>query len=960
MTYPHGTTTYVRARGGRSAMIRRLLIAVSTLAVLHTAHAQFYYFGQNKVQYTTFEWHVLHTQHFDVYYYPEMKDLAEQGAYFAEESYQLLESKFNHTVMMKIPLIFYSSHLHFEQTNTSPGFIPEGVGGFFEFVKGRVVIPADGSLGRFRHVIRHELVHVFMTSKINRVLTDHRVPADRTPPLWFTEGLAEAWSTVPDDQAEMVISDAVLNNYIVPVSDIEQIYGSFVMYKEGQNLLDFIEERYGEDKIVLMMENMWRSTSFSDVMKVTIGKNYKELDEEWLYALKKKYYPVLSKSDFSGQTSTTILKRGFNTKPVFYRRNVTGEVYFIGNYTGYTSIYRVTVPPDSTPVDDRKPQLVVKGETSNEFEAFHLFQSKLSINRSGILAFVTKSGENDALHLYDVGEQKLVRTLKFDSLVVLASPCWSPDGNRIVFSSICKSGKMDLYIVDADGSNLKQLTKDSYDDRDPAWSPDGTSIVFSSDRNAHGLEQTYLLYRYDCATGQISALTVGTNNFYSPSFSPDGAYLTFTANIDSAQNIWAIRTSEIGHGTLPPLHQVTRFSNAVFDPCWTDHNTLVFAGFENYSFRLQTIDSAVQRINASDILPAPPAETAAAYTPLSVKGDTSIVSLPYTGEYSLDVAQSEVSTDPVFGTSGGAVVAVSDLLGNDQYYFLVYNNAEASSEFLESFNIAVSRISLGSRMNYATGIFHFSGRRYDLSDPDEYYYERAFGGYLATSYPLSKFERVDATVTLSNSDKEVYYGLRPRKAVIGSMGLSFVHDNSLWGPTGPLDGSRFMVTAAYTKDLQNGNVNYYTLIGDYRYYLRLGLRTALASRFEFMQNEGAEARRFILGGSWDLRGYPRWSLRGKKLWLTSLELRFPFVDQVGVQFPFGGIGLGAFRGALFFDAGNTWDAEYTETLGSIGGGLRWNLGGVLVLRYDVGKRIINNFKALDSGLFYQFFFGWDF
>ncbi|MGE5316293.1 MAG: BamA/TamA family outer membrane protein [Acidobacteriota bacterium] len=936
------------------------LIVVAALVSVHEAPAQFYYFGQNKVQYTSFEWHVLRTQHFDVYYYPEMKELAEQGAYFAEESFRVLEGKFNHTVREKIPLIFYSTHLHFQQTNTSPGFIPEGVGGFFEFMKGRVVIPADGSLGRFKHVIRHELVHVFMTSKINRVLSDHRTAADRTPPLWFTEGLAEFWSTVPDDQAEMVMRDAVLNNYVVPLSDMEQIYGTFIMYKEGQNVLGFIADRYGEDKILLMMENMWRSASFSDVMKFSIGRSYKELDEEWIYALKKKYYPLLSTSDFAGQQSTIILKNGFNTKPVYYRRNGRGEVYFIGNYTGYTSVYRIPVPTDPAAAPDKEPEVIVEGEKSNEYEAFHLFQSKLSISRSGLLAFVTKSGENDAIHLYDVEAGRLVRTIRFDSLVVIASPSFSPDGRRIVFSSISKSGRMDLYRVDEDGENLLRLTDDVYDDRDPVWSPDGRSIVFSSDRNALGIEQTYHLCRYDLATGDVREITSGTSNFYSPSFSPDGSSLTFTSNLDGAQNIWAVKTSDLAQPGLPAVRKVTRFSNAVFDPCWTDSNTVVFAAFENYSFRLQMIDSVKERIDTSQTVMrfAPP--IAGAFVPRSVSGDTSVVSLPYRGEYSLDIAQSEVSTDPVFGTAGGAAVAVSDLLGNDQYYFLVYNNAEVSSEFLESFNLAVSRISLGSRTNYATGIFHFAGRRYDLTDPDEYYYERSFGGYLALSYPLSRFKRIDGSVTISNSDKEVFIGFKPRKATIGSLSLSYVHDNSLWGPTGPLDGSRFLATAAYTKDVQNGNVNYYTLIGDYRYYYRLGLRTALAARFELMMNEGAEARRFILGGSWDLRGYPRWSIRGKKLWLTSLELRFPFVDQLGIRFPFGGVGLGSFRGALFIDAGNTWDNEYRETLGSVGAGLRWNLGGVLVLRYDVGKRIIDNFSGFDRGLFYQFFFGWDF
>jgi outer membrane protein assembly factor BamA len=66
------------------------------------------------------------------------------------------------------------------------------------------------------------------------------------------------------------------------------------------------------------------------------------------------------------------------------------------------------------------------------------------------------------------------------------------------------------------------------------------------------------------------------------------------------------------------------------------------------------------------------------------------------------------------------------------------------------------------------------------------------------------------------------------------------------------------------------------------------------------------------------------------------------------------------RGALFFDAGNAWDDDYLETLGSIGAGARLNLGGALVLRYDLGKRIEGNFTKLQTGLFQQFFFGWDF
>jgi outer membrane protein assembly factor BamA len=109
-----------------------------------------------------------------------------------------------------------------------------------------------------------------------------------------------------------------------------------------------------------------------------------------------------------------------------------------------------------------------------------------------------------------------------------------------------------------------------------------------------------------------------------------------------------------------------------------------------------------------------------------------------------------------------------------------------------------------------------------------------------------------------------------------------------------------------------------------------------------------------------LRGWQRWSIRGQKLWLASTELRFPFIDQLGIRFPFGGLSFGSFRGALFTDFGGAWDHDYTETKGSIGGGVRLNLGGVIVLRYDIGKRIENNLSKFQKGLFHQFFFGWDF
>ncbi len=945
-----------------------LSVALSAL-IFSTAASQFFYFGRNKVQYTDFEWHVLKTDHFDIYYYPEMKDLAERGAYFAEEVYKELEIRFNHTLNSRVPLIFYSSHLHFQQTNVTGGFIPEGVGGFFEFLKGRVVIPSDGSLAQFRHVIRHELVHVFMHSKISRVLIDHRKVQDRLPPLWFTEGLAEYWSTDWDTQAEMVMRDAVLNDIVVGLNDMDRIYGSFLMYKEGQNALQFLARTYGEEKILLLMENFWKDNSFNNVMKMTIGKTYKEFDEEWLYALKKQYFPLYATEDAPSRAARPLVVDGFNSKPVVFERDSIREVYFIGNKTGYSGIYRKSIDPDpslesfgtSAKSPSREPaENIIEGEKTDEFEAFHLLRGKIDVAPNGTLVFVTKSGENDALHLYNLLDRKLIESIRFRSLVSIGSASWSPDARKIVFSSIDKSGNNDLYIYDLDAKSLTRLTNDYYDDRDPAWSPDGKTIVFASDRNPYGLKNKHNLFLYDVASGAIEYLTYGNDNYLSPAWSKDGTRLAFTCDAGGAQNIWMMdmRTPSTN---LRPMKKVTHFVTAAFDPTWTADGDIVFTAFEKFSFQIRMLENAYGIADTSTTVRL--VDLMAKGNPWEAKSITAkseVRTYKYEGDYSLDIAQSTVSTDPVFGTSGGAAIALSDLLGNDQYYFLLYNTAQSQDELLSSFNLAISRISLKHRTSFAYGIYRFTGRRYDLTDRDEFFYERVFGGYFAMSYPLTKFQRIEASVSLSNSNKDADLQLEDRKALLLSNSLQFVHDNSLWGPSGPLDGSRFSLTLAYTSDIQYSNVNYYSVIFDYRNYQRLSQRSAFASRFWLWYNGGKEARRFVLGGSWDLRGYPRWSIRGEKLWLTSQELRFPFLDALGVIFPFGGVVFSSIRGAVFFDAGSAWDDKYNQTYGSVGTGLRLNLGGVLVLRYDIGKRIENNFKRLQDGIFHQFFFGWDF
>ena len=58
----------------------------------------------------------------------------------------------------------------------------------------------------------------------------------------------------------------------------------------------------------------------------------------------------------------------------------------------------------------------------------------------------------------------------------------SPDGKRIAFTSMKNGGDRDIYVMDADGGNQRNLTKHPDSDWHPVWSPDGKRIAFVSNR----------------------------------------------------------------------------------------------------------------------------------------------------------------------------------------------------------------------------------------------------------------------------------------------------------------------------------------------------------------------------------------------------------------------------------------------------------------------------------------------
>ena len=145
-------------------MTRRVICAMTlafAISGVLSASLSAQYFGSNKVQYDRFEFQVLPTSHFDIYYYADEADATKIAARLAERWYARLSHVLAHTLTERPPIVLYASHAHFTQTTILPGNIPEGVGGFTDHQRGRVVLPFTAALGETDHVLGHELVHAF-------------------------------------------------------------------------------------------------------------------------------------------------------------------------------------------------------------------------------------------------------------------------------------------------------------------------------------------------------------------------------------------------------------------------------------------------------------------------------------------------------------------------------------------------------------------------------------------------------------------------------------------------------------------------------------------------------------------------------------------------------------------------------------------------------------------------------
>src|SRR5947207_2345717 len=581
--------------GGEALAALRLVTAA--LGLFGAAPLAAQYFGQNKVQYQAFEFRIIQTEHFEIYYYPAERTAALDAARMAERWYARLSRILHHQFQGRKPIILYASQSDFQQTNTTSEDLGEGTGGFTEFFKHRMVLPFTGSYAELEHVLGHEMVHQFQYDEISRgrIGAGVQTLVNANLPGWFMEGMAEYLSIGPiDPLTSMWLRDASLEGHLPTVE--EMTYDPRIFpYRFGHALLAYVGEKWGDEAIGQILQASV-SSGVEGGFKRALGVTLDDLSSEWRDAVQTTYLPQLADHYRARRIAQPLLtqKRSEGTLHLAPALSPDGRdiAYFSEKNSFFVDLYLADAETG------RVKRRLVKSTLNSNYESLRFINSAGSFSPDGrFFAIAAKRRDRDDLVLLAVKKAVEVHLIRLP-LTGLTTPSWSPDGKQLVFTGY-DGGLSDLFVVNADGSNLHRLTNDKYADLEPSWSADGKTIAFATDRGAatdfnalkFGNLRIALLHLDNGSIEVLRHMDQGKN--IDPAWAPDGRSLAFVSDRNGISNIFLYDLSD---GNIYQLTDVFTGVSGItaLSPClsWAhEADRLAFAYYEDGEYNVYAVDN---------------------------------------------------------------------------------------------------------------------------------------------------------------------------------------------------------------------------------------------------------------------------------------------------------------------------------------------------------------------------------
>jgi len=977
---------------------RRRLLPFALLGALlapSPGAAQFIpYYGKNKVTYDQFTWRVYKSPHFEVYYYPEFEQHLARVVSYAESAYVKVSGALKHELEQPVPIILYKTHSEFEQTNLFPTFVPEGVSAFAEPVRGRIVLPIDEPPDRLQGLITHELTHVFEFDIIPRNLVQRSVP------LWVDEGLSDYMREDWDPLDLMSVRDAAVTDQIPRMSREEDFYNLSnprLVYNLGHAAFEFIEARWGKEGIRQFLYTFRKNIvggSMEDIYAQAFRIKPQEFDEAFDKWLKDRFKPFRDKqrpSDYGKDLAPDSEKTRY-TQVFAFSPSPSGEIVaaLTGNRAEGEADLILLSAKDGAVIENLTKGFTEKFENITFNSDFVAGRTIAFDPRGDTVAFFARKGKRRSLYLASVLSGKVLKRVDM-ALDEAQSPCLLPDGRHALIAAL-KEGTSDIYRVDLETSELRNLTQDSFHDSDPQVSPDGKIVVYTRRISGHDKIYVFPLDHPERKT----QLTFGTYDDTAPIFSSDGLRIFYSSTEDD--EIYNVRSLDLRTGVI---RQYTDALGGTMTPAvlpGKGPERVAFISYFKGEYRLQTLETGEplkeveQEVGATAELVDFQPDVVHQVVAENKRKKRTFEKLFLEGRPPLNVGVT--SSGDFFG---GSQVALSDVLSDHNFLFSAISLREFRSYEGTYINLT-RRLHWGATGFDYTQFFYAApyGLQPDFTRRGAFATQRYQGAVALAQYPLDKFRRLEVTAGVFRIAEQfespgAEEAARQQAASLGvpfflnsgniaPLTVNLVGETTRFREFGPLAGHTFSVGFQVAPSV-GGFLSRNTVEVDARKYVRIGQGTVFATRFRGFKSGGDNPDIFYFGGNMELRGLPYRSQVGTEGFFANAEVRFPLIDvmktPLGILGPvrgalFGGVGAAKLRGTPFQfstrDPGISYlgDPEFGEAVegfhlvdgrASYGAGLQFFFLGY-PLHFDWIK--LTDFKASSRGWRFDFWVGYDF
>ncbi len=202
------------------------------------------------------------------------------------------------------------------------------------------------------------------------------------------------------------------------------------------------------------------------------------------------------------------------------------------------------------------------------------------------IAFISDRNGNSELYVMDADGGNVRQVTHNDSLSIETDPSWSPDGTQLLYSGIISSHmSWEIYTVNHDGSNLQPITNDEIYDFAPVWSPLGHEFAFISSRDQTSPDNSDI-YIMNIDGSNVRRMTTHSTRDMSPVWSPDGTSLLLVSERDGNFEIYSINLT----GT--DFRRLTTNTASDHSPEWSPNGEqIVFESNRDGNYEIYVMDA---------------------------------------------------------------------------------------------------------------------------------------------------------------------------------------------------------------------------------------------------------------------------------------------------------------------------------------------------------------------------------